>query len=85
MFYVFFKVPNWTEELRSRHEILLECIKVAETLGVRFAFPTQTLHVEEFPGKLSSTPLHKENYLQLKAKLDEYFSGNSSQKSNDPN
>lgn len=56
MFYIFFEVPDWPAELKSRHEILLEIIKLAKKLGVNFAFPTQTLHMENFPGQPSLTP-----------------------------
>ena len=56
LFYIFFEVPSWPEELRARHEINLEIINLAKRLGIRFAFPTQTLHVEEFPEKKSLTP-----------------------------
>ena len=51
MFYIFFEVPNIQEELQSRHEILIQIVKLAQMLGVRFAFPTQTLHMETFPEK----------------------------------
>ncbi|WP_332912252.1 hypothetical protein [Algoriphagus boritolerans] len=54
MFYIFFEVPTWPEELKSRHEILIQIVKLANTLGVRFAFPTQTLHMESFPEKKRS-------------------------------
>ena len=46
MVYFFFDVPTWTDELRGRHEIYLDFIRLAKTLGVGFAFPTQTLHVD---------------------------------------
>ena len=49
--YIFFKVPNGSEELQERHNILLEILKMAEAIGVEFAFPTQTLHVDSTPGK----------------------------------
>lgn len=51
MFYIFFEVPTWPDELQARHEILLQVVKLANALGIRFAFPTQTLHMESFPGK----------------------------------
>jgi MscS family membrane protein len=54
MFYIFFEVPTWGEELKARHEVLLAVIGLARSLGVRFAFPTQTMHVEEFPGAASA-------------------------------
>jgi MscS family membrane protein len=50
---VFFSSTTWTEELKARHEIIMETIRLADVLGVRFAFPTQTIHVETFPEKQS--------------------------------
>lgn len=41
--------PNRGEELEARQRILLKILNLAETLGVSFAFPTQTLHVESLP------------------------------------
>ncbi|TDQ14762.1 MscS family membrane protein [Algoriphagus boseongensis] len=56
MFYIFFELPTWAEELRARHEILIQTVKLANALGVRFAFPTQTLHMESFPEKKGLVP-----------------------------
>ena len=49
LFYVFFKVDDWSEELAVRHEIMLEIIRKAEQLEVKFAFPSQSLYVEQMP------------------------------------
>lgn len=46
LLYFFFEVPSWSEELRQRHNVLLEVIRLAKALGVSFAFPTQTLHLD---------------------------------------
>ncbi|MDD2769329.1 MAG: hypothetical protein PHT19_11385 [Methylococcus sp.] len=40
------KAPDKLAELTRRQEILLEILRLAEALEVKFAFPTQTLHVE---------------------------------------
>lgn len=56
LLYTFFEAPNWTAELKGRHEVMYAIISLAHDLGVRFAFPTQTLHIEEFPGQDSLTP-----------------------------
>jgi len=61
MFYIFFEVPTIQEELQSRHEILTQIVKLAQTLGVRFAFPTQTLHMESFPEKKGLGQEHHES------------------------
>jgi MscS family membrane protein len=47
MLYFFFAVDSWSVELRERHNVFLEVMRLARDLGVSFAFPTQTLHVEE--------------------------------------
>ncbi|QSE97276.1 mechanosensitive ion channel family protein [Fulvivirga lutea] len=73
LFYIFFEVPTWTEELRSRHEVLLEVVKLAENLGVNFAFPTQTLHVETFPEKKGNSPEYTKNTPELRKKLEEFL------------
>lgn len=73
MFYIFFEVPTWPEELRCRQEIMLEANKLAEHLGVRFAFPTQTLHVEQFPEKPSLTPKYTQTTDEFSAKMDAFF------------
>ena len=44
--YLFFDVPGWSEELQQRHNFLLEVYRLAEEVGVEFAFPTQTLHID---------------------------------------
>ncbi|MEA3496292.1 MAG: mechanosensitive ion channel, partial [Bacteroidota bacterium] len=58
LLYMFFKAETWNLELKYRNEILLSIIKLAEQLEVRFAFPTQTQFIEEFPGKPSLSPKH---------------------------
>jgi len=69
LFYIFFDVPNWSEELKARHEIILETMRLAEELGVRFAFPTQTLHIEEIPGQPSMTPEYRLNRDEMDSKI----------------
>jgi len=59
LFYIFFEAPSWSVELQARHEVLLGAIELAKALGVRFAFPTTTLHIEEMPGQVPTTPGYK--------------------------
>ena len=72
MFYVFFDVPTWPEELKARHEVLIQVVKLADKLGINFAFPTQTLHMENFPGQPSLSPgyISKD---EMRLKMQEYF------------
>ena len=48
--YCFLDVQTWSDELREKHNFFLEILRLAEEVGVEFAFPTQTIHVDSFPG-----------------------------------
>ncbi|MBD8487878.1 mechanosensitive ion channel family protein [Echinicola sp. CAU 1574] len=73
MFYVFFEVPTWGDELQARHEVLIQIVKLAKELGVNFAFPTQTLHMETFPEKKGLSPVYEDNIDTYKKRLDAFI------------
>ena len=56
LLYVFFEVPDWVTELRERDRLMLDIIRLADRLGVEFAFPTQTLHVYQESREGESAP-----------------------------
>ncbi len=43
--YMFFEAPDWATELRERHRLLTDILRLSKRIGVDFAFPTQTLHL----------------------------------------
>ncbi len=45
LLYCFVLTPDWSTELREKHRLYLDILKVAEGLGVEIAFPTQTIHL----------------------------------------
>jgi MscS family membrane protein len=45
LLYCFIECPDWSMELRERHRLFLDILRLAQTLKVRFAFPTRTLHL----------------------------------------
>lgn len=47
----FLKAPDRSAELRQRERILLSIVQLAESQGVRFAFPTRTLQIESWPAQ----------------------------------
>jgi len=51
---VYFKVENWDEEQTAKHDLHIAVLKLAEKLNIGFAFPSQTLYMEQFPEKKSS-------------------------------
>ena len=47
--YYHVKVPGWHEELVTRSQNILEFMRLADTLGVSFAFPSTSVYVESTP------------------------------------
>ncbi len=47
--YCFFEVKDWHEELTERHNFILETMRLAQALDVRFAVPVRDLHLESAP------------------------------------
>lgn len=54
LLYVFFEVPDWNTELRERERLFLDIVRLADQLGVQFAFPTNTVHL--FQGETPTEP-----------------------------
>lgn len=57
LLYVFFEVPDWNTELRERERLFLDIVRLADQLGVQFAFPTSTVHL--FEGQTPTEPEHQ--------------------------
>ncbi len=49
LLYAFHETPDWPTELRERHRLFVDIVRLARRLGVQFAFPTQTLHIASTP------------------------------------
>lgn len=45
LLYVFHLVPDWGTELRERERLFVDIVRMADRLGVQFAFPTRTVHL----------------------------------------
>ncbi|WP_044202209.1 mechanosensitive ion channel family protein [Flammeovirga sp. OC4] len=45
LLYIFFECRDWSEELQSREYIMLKILRISESMGIEFAFPTQTIHI----------------------------------------
>ena len=80
LFYIFFAVPTWPEELKGRQEVMLSIVRLAEELGIQFALPAQTLHVETFPEKESMSPRFSGEKADYEKKMDNWFKKNRGDK-----
>jgi len=56
MLYCFIAARDWNEEMRTRHVLNLDIVRLAQRLQVEFAYPTQTLHVASAPGQPMQMP-----------------------------
>jgi len=69
LLYCFVETPEWGTELRERHRLLLDIVRLADRLGVEFAFPTRTLFMrqeaEPPPGPGTPGPAHADEALVL--------------------
>lgn len=56
LLYCFVETPDWATELRERHRLFLDIMRLAHRLGIEFAFPTQTLYLERGGGPAQPDP-----------------------------
>ena len=56
LLYCFFECSDWSIELRERHRLILDILRLAKELHVEFAFPTRTLHMHSCPEDTSLPP-----------------------------
>lgn len=60
LIYVFHKVPDWGAELRERHRLLVDILRLARQLGISVAYPTQFVYHaprgDQPPGLLPPDP-----------------------------
>ncbi|OHX66850.1 mechanosensitive ion channel family protein [Flammeovirga pacifica] len=47
LLYIFFITKDWSEELQAREYLMLKILRIAEQMGIDFAFPTQTIHLAQ--------------------------------------
>lgn len=45
MLYCFLETPDWSMELRERHRLFADILRLAEGLGVSFAFPSTSVYM----------------------------------------
>lgn len=52
MFRALIQTDDYGDELKIKEDLYMGAIRLASLLGVDFAFPTSTIHVDSFPGQL---------------------------------
>ena len=77
MIYSFMHTPDWDTELRVRTNFNLGILQLAEDLGVEFAFPTRTLHMDSMAPAQNRKPMAREEFTadELNRVVAEYGPG----------
>lgn len=52
----YLETRDWSIELRERHRLFLDILRLAQKLKVEFAFPTQTLHITQTDSASVASP-----------------------------
>lgn len=63
----------WDVELEIKEGLYLDIIRLAQVLGIRFAFPSRALYIEDFPEKRSLVPTYSEEPDAVESKKLEYL------------
>ena len=82
LFRVFLKTNVYKEEMQLKEELTFLIMELAEELGVRFAFPSQTIYVEQLPGQKDLIPKYNVSKDHIDGKLSDFFDKMKSK--NDP-
>ena len=56
LLYCFVECEDWAVELREKHRLYVDIMRLAERLDVSFAFPTRTLHMYQEQHDASKFP-----------------------------
>jgi MscS family membrane protein len=63
----------WDEELNVKQDLFLDIMRMAKGMGIRFAFPSRTLYIEDFPEKESLIPGYEEGEAGSREVRDKYL------------
>jgi len=73
LFSCFLLVPGYGEELKVKEDLLLGILKLADLLGVAFAFPSSSVYVEQFPGTEKNLITQVKDPQVLKEKMEAFL------------
>jgi MscS family membrane protein len=65
----YFDTNDFREELNARHNLMVDIVRLASLTGIRFAYPTTTVHVEDFPGHTPISPYEAADPSELKNRI----------------
>lgn len=72
IFVVFFNTNDWALELKWKEQIISSILELAASLGVLFAYPTTTMHIESMPEKVSNISDYKKKLANANRMLEQF-------------
>jgi MscS family membrane protein len=70
IFVIFFNTNEWALELKWKEEIISSILELTASLGILFAYPTTSLHIETMPEKKSNISDYKDQIAKVNQRLD---------------
>ncbi len=73
LFYTFFDVADWEAELKAKQEILLAIMRLAERMGIQFAYPSMSVYTTASKNNPVGPFQEKDFFDQYKQSLKESY------------
>jgi MscS family membrane protein len=73
LFVTFFLTNDYAEDIKYREEVMFAIIRLAEQLGVQFAYPSQSLYIESMPERKDNLPDYPEHMAKSNKQLEAFM------------
>ena len=73
LFRVYLDTTAYAEELEIKEDLILSILRMAEAIGVRFAFPSTTMYIEQMPGQEDLIPDYDLDNSKPEQNLEDFF------------
>ena len=84
LLYCFLACPDWGTELREKHRLLADIFHLADALNIGFAFPTQTVHLQQNDDDVTDVDISS-NYEKQGRSLAKRITSSSNKEDSDKN
>jgi MscS family membrane protein len=72
IFVIFFNTKEWALELKWKEQVIASILELASSLGLQFAYPTTSLHIESMPEKKSNISDYRDQLAAAKQRLEQF-------------
>ncbi|MEM1319131.1 MAG: mechanosensitive ion channel family protein [Bacteroidota bacterium] len=72
-FRVMLEVDGYATELKVKEDLILGMLRLASEMDISYAFPSSSVYIEEFPGKLPNKSVRAESAEELERKVSNFL------------